>query len=204
MARRQRDRSLVRPIGAQCRITMNLLPCALRWAQEPSFPITLRHWRLFFFSHEEAPCSASPFARCVSHPCLSARVSSGSSVWDVWPGPKGLLSRAWPRPPTHHDPELSTPTAGRLPVADFDLQQRQAPAEQVLLSRAGLAPVSAPARCAAPAPEGPRQLRSKTLRDLRVLCQWVGPRPAVGCMRTHVSRCPHCARAGGCKSTPAS
>ena len=203
MARRQRDRSLVRPIGAQCRITMNLLPCALRRAQEP-FPCTLRHWRLFFFSHEEAPCSASPFARCVSHPCLSARVSSGSSVWDVWPGPKGLLSRAWPRPPTHHDPELSTPTAGRLPVADFDLQQRQAPAEQVLLSRAGLAPVSAPARCAAPAPEGPRQLRSKALRDLRVLCPWVGPRPAVGCMRTHVSRCPHCARAGGCKSTPAS
>ena len=43
MARRQRDRSLIRPIGAQCRITMNLLPCALRWAQEPCFPSTLRH-----------------------------------------------------------------------------------------------------------------------------------------------------------------
>ena len=71
MARRQRDRSLVRPIGAQCRITMNLLPCALRWAQP--FPSTLRHWLapVFLFprrgsSHVQPVLSPGVFAHILA------------------------------------------------------------------------------------------------------------------------------------------
>ena len=98
MARRQRDRSLVRPIGAQCRITMNLLPCALRRAQEP-FPCTL-HWRLFFFSHEEA----AMFSQSFRPVCLLTSLPVGKGVIRLL----GLGCVAWTQRPAVA--RVATPT----------------------------------------------------------------------------------------------